>query len=78
MKLNGWQRLWVLLSVLWVLGSVLSSVLSVLDLGVLSLAEDATGKTFLFMGILFAPPLALYILGFAVEWVIWGFRNQGT
>ncbi len=73
MTFNGWQRLWVVVSVLWMLGVGAFGVLGILaaynteprpiTVGV-SIGALAT-----FLAALIVPPAALYGLGAAVAWV---------
>jgi len=68
-NLNGWQRLWVLVSVLWVLFLALFAAANiesgrVPQLGLLALIWVVTS-------------VGLYLLGLAVVWVWRGFKLKG-
>jgi hypothetical protein len=73
MTFNGWQRMWVVVSVLWMLAVGAFGVLDILEaynteprpivVGV-SIGALAT-----FLAALIVPPAALYGLGAAVAWV---------
>ena len=67
--MNGWQRLWVVISVPWWIGW------GAIIVGAWS--EIVTGSAFeqLLAVAIVAAPIGLYILGLAARWVINGFRN---
>ncbi len=64
--MNGWQRLWVVATVLWVLfyGALLAG------------GEIDSDKMLLFLAFVFLPPIGLYLLGLAMAWMIRGFRGK--
>jgi len=65
MRLNGWQRIWVVASVPIVLGSVAGAMPS----------EYSDWKPWnIAAGVAFC--VALYAIGFAVAWVRRGFRGE--
>ncbi len=64
MRLNGWQRLWVLIAGIWTL--LVASF--VIDVGV-----GSPLSTFAWWAI---PPLSLYALGWAIAWVRRGFSGE--
>ena len=73
MTFNGWQRLWVVVSVLWMLGV---GAFGVLDILAAYNAEPrpitvgvSIGALATFLAALIVPPAALYGLGAAVAWV---------
>ena len=73
MRLNGWQRLLVVLAVLWtlVVGFVVWQQLQQLsDLSVERWALSALAV----LGYWLFPPLALYAAGLTIRWVYRGFR----
>ena len=68
-KLNGWQRLWVVVSVGWFLFLALVAAVAIIEgrvprLGLLALAW-------------FVPSVGLYFLGLGVGWVWRGFKLKG-
>ena len=71
MKLNGWQRLWLSLSIAWVFiwgGYVVFDAMKKdLEINGLSYAGG-----FFFLG--FGPPAAAYALGLLVAWIRRGFK----
>ena len=67
MVLNGWQRLWVLSSALWVAFIALQ-----LSRGTVTVTEVLTyGAAWSLL-----PPAALYAIGLLAAWVVRGFTNQ--
>ena len=62
--LNGWQRLWVVVTapwaVLWVGGALLFGF---------------DGSGFFLLAIIVVPPVLLYVVGLGVAWVRRGFRG---
>jgi len=62
MRLNGWQRLWVLLTVLW---SLLMALI----------APDSNDPLSTKLALWLIPPLAFYAFGWAVAWVRRGFAS---
>lgn len=68
MKLNGWQRLWVVVSVLWAAAS--SSFLSLDEV-------DTSQTSVIWMaGFIVLPPIGLYVTGMIAGWIIRGFRKH--
>lgn len=70
MKLNGWQRLWLLVTVIWAIPwavLIFADMQSGGDVGLASLAFWLSGWII--------PSLALYALGLGVAWVIRGFLH---
>ncbi len=65
MKLNGWQRLWVVAAVVW----SLVCLVVVVGLGV----DDWLG--FMVYGWV-TPAIAVYALGWGIGWALRGFRHQ--
>lgn len=80
MTFNGWQRLWVGLSVLWMLAVGAFGVLDILGeyntqprpvtVGV------SIGTLAFFLAALIVPPAALYGLGVAVAWGTKGIHQR--
>jgi len=70
MRLNGWQRLWVVLCVLWLL---FASLVAFLD----DPGWDVQGLLDILL-IWFVPPIAVYALGLMSAWVIRGFRIRDS
>ena len=70
MSLNGWQRLWVVVSALWLIGSGVLIVALTLD-------DPAWRPEWRYVGSILLlwllPPLLLYALGVAAGWVYRGF-----
>ncbi len=76
MKLNGWQRLWVVAAVIWGLVVAYIGIDSFMSSGFGTL-----GEAILFSFIYWlAPAGCLYLLGqtvgWVVPWVVRGFKNQ--
>jgi len=69
MKLGGWHRLWIFLSVIYLLIGTLYilTIFSEYDVGDIILGT-------LIFGI--APCIILYALGWAVRWVYKGFKSK--
>ena len=64
MRLNGWQRLWVVFLVPWVI------------LLVILVGEDAgSGDALYYAVIAILPPIAVYIFGMGIAWAIRGFKK---
>jgi len=63
-KLNGWQRLWILASVIWLVVVVF-----------LAVAWDMEGPNALLFWIV--PPFVVYLLWRSVGWVWRGFKLKG-
>ena len=69
--LNGWQRLWVLASILWAVALLLLA-------GILQPDRDQTVQSVLFVVRLWIVPVtAVYVFGLGLAWVIRGFQTQG-
>ena len=67
MNLNGWRRLWVVVSVVWVAGMAWQ-----LTLG----PAGTMGEAFLYGSVwLVGPPAVAYLTGLVVAWVVRGFRR---
>lgn len=70
MKLNGWLRLWLLVSTIYVLivgGGFLA----------LGMTSDMNATQILLAGsiVILGPPVLLYLLGRGVAWVVRGFTQ---
>jgi hypothetical protein len=65
MRLNGWQRLWVLLSLPWSLGWCVSGLFMAIDGD-----NDAIAAILLAIA-----PIPAYLIGEGVAWVRRGFRK---
>lgn len=103
MKLNGWQRLWVLISACWIAFVLIDGIrkwpqaaplarYSLLRTGLTAeqgaAAELAYARTQALLGqerrehvvtvmmLTFGPCIALYALGYGVEWTRRGFRKE--
>jgi hypothetical protein len=72
MKLNGWQRLWVFVSVPFVLAGIGSIIAG------LTVFEEGLSAHDLLLGIwiAFGWPLSLYAIGWGIAWIRRGFREQ--
>ena len=71
LKLNGWQRLWIVICLAWFVFDWLT-----VDPDVQSLL-NADGETLLFVAATFlVPPIALYVIGMIGAWVVTGFRGK--
>lgn len=68
MKLNGWQRLWIVLSAPFVIGAAIGAILSVVhgEFGFLWFSIAA--------GIVW--PALMYAFGWTIVWVRRGFRGE--
>ena len=67
--LNGWQRLWLLASILWAV--VILALAGMPDRG-------WTTESALFVVRLWIVPVtAVYVFGLGLAWVIRGFQTQG-
>ena len=70
MRINGWQRLWLLASILW---AVVILALS----GILQSGGDQTANVALLVIRLWLVPVAaVYALGFGLAWVRRGFQVE--
>ena len=68
--LNGWQRIWVLASILW-------AVVILLLAGVLEPDRDQTVESALFaVRLWIVPVVAVYAFGLGLAWVRRGFRVE--
>jgi len=83
-QLNGWQRLWVVFTVVWtIVPAIIVSrnwqVLWLPDEDYSLLSTTAWGTRFeVFGGAIFAwvvPPITIYLAGVVVRWVYRGFRQ---
>jgi predicted membrane channel-forming protein YqfA (hemolysin III family) len=68
-RLNGWQRLWVVLSALW-----LALVCAFTALVWSSQGGSASVLLYAFLGWVL-PSALLYLLGLSAAWIIRGFRR---
>ena len=70
-KIGGWRRLWLVISVPWV------AVVGPVSFGIL-LSEDAwplVSQIAAALALTAIPPLVLYVFGWAVGWIVRGFRE---
>jgi hypothetical protein len=68
--LNGWQRIWVLASILW-------AVVILLLAGILQPDRDQTVQSALFaLRLWIVPVVAVYGFGLGLAWVRRGFRVE--
>jgi hypothetical protein len=73
MRINGWQRLWLLTSVLWaVVILALAGILRPAGDHLVPTARDAALVARLWL----VPVVAVYVLGLGVNWVRRGFRVE--
>jgi len=63
-RLNGWQRLWVVVSLVWLVCVFFLSIDDVLSIRQLAL-------------IWLVPSIGVYLLGLGVGWVWRGFKSEG-
>ena len=69
-SLNGWQRIWLLASILW-------AVVILLLAGTLQPGRDQTVESALLVARLWTVPVvAVYALGLGIAWVRRGFRVE--
>lgn len=68
---RGLIRLWLLVSLAWILGRALYLVISDLDEGF------RTGSAVAIPVVLCAPPAAMLIVGLATKWALEGFTPSG-
>jgi len=71
MKLNGWQRLWVVFSTLLVLFSLVLVPLIYVSEG----TPLTVNLWLIFVAVAIGWPVAVYAIGFIIAWVIRGFRS---
>jgi predicted membrane-bound mannosyltransferase len=67
MRLNGWQRLWLMTAILW----------AVFVVGVVAILQSKQNETIPLInaiGFWGVPAVVVYALGFGVAWVRRGFR----
>ena len=70
MRINGWQRLWLLASILW-------AVVILLLAGILQPGRNQTAHDALFVVRLWiVPVVAVYAIGLGLAWVRRGFRVE--
>ena len=68
MRLNGWQRLWVFLSVPWLIGGLIG-----IGYGIRQMEGDTVAAGFAWgLGV----PGLMYAFGWGVAWVRKGFKGQ--
>jgi len=72
MKLNGWQRIWIVISCAWAGYWVYAFIVAMNRFGWTNDAPEAIG---LFLAWTLIPPLLLYGAGLVVVWVLRGFRG---
>ena len=68
MRVNGWQRAWLVTSVLWIIFWI------VLGFGVAYQGKLTSEDALWFFTAAVLPPQILYAAGLAVAWVLRGFR----
>ena len=71
MKLNGWQRLWAMIVLLW---TIIIAVITYF-----ASKEFDVGKELdlpAVFSIWLIPPISLYLLGLLIAWVIRGFKKE--
>jgi hypothetical protein len=73
MKLNGWQRLWVVAILFWALGLMAFTGVLFLDIGT---ADWDIVRTAALVWVVSS--IALYGIGYAVAWAIRGFKSTAT
>ena len=74
--LNIWERLWVVLAVIWGVVCVGSAIRLVIEnLGDAPLAAYIAVASALVLAIWFLPLIGLYILGWVIGWALRGFRE---
>lgn len=79
--LNGWRRLWIVLSIIWAVPAGLvtvaaaapSSALALTDINAFNDARRDFWRTFMLAAV--APPAILYLLGLSIAWIRRGFRG---
>ena len=70
MRINGWQRIWLLASILWAVAILLLS-------GILQADRDQTVQSALFVVRLWIVPVAaVYGFGLGLAWVRRGFQVE--
>ena len=69
MRINGWQRLWLLASILWAV--VILALAGVLQSGV-----PSANEAMLVVRLWIVPVAAVYGLGFGLAWVRRGFHVE--
>lgn len=74
-QFNGWQRLGLVSSILWIIIS------SGIFISVAIINDDydiITKDIFIFFFLIYSPVVALWILGYAVAWIREGFRKSSS
>ena len=74
-QFNGWQRLGLVSSILWIIIS------SGIFISVVIINDDyhiITEYIFIFFFLTYSPVVALWILGYAVAWIREGFRKSSS
>ena len=72
MKLNGWQRLWMVISIPWSAYWLLLFIVGLQKSGIRFWQVESP----IFVALIVFPPLLLYIAGLAIRWVIRGFKSN--
>lgn len=67
-RLNGWQRLWVLLSVPFVVGGLIISAYGLRQMD----TSDIWGG----IAVAVTGPMFMYAFGWGIAWVIRGFKGK--
>lgn len=65
MKINGWQRIWVVVSVAW-------AAMTIWFLGHEDVDTSDT-STLWMVGAVIGPPMMLYVSGWMIGWILRGF-----
>ena len=75
MRINGWQRLWLVASILW-------AVMILLLAGILQSDGDQTvpsaNEALLVVRLWIVPVAAVYVFGLGLVWVRRGFQLEST
>ena len=72
MKLSGWQRLWIVFAVPYLLGWLALGIVGWINRA----GEDRSDLVLLVLAFGVAPPVLVYLLGLGIAWAIRGFREQ--
>jgi hypothetical protein len=72
-NLNGWLRLWIVISSIWAIGVALYSTISWLD-DSLNYLRNKSEHILITAALIAVPPILILILGKSIAWIIKGFK----
>jgi hypothetical protein len=71
---RGMFRVWVLVSAAWIMGWIIYLTIQGIESGVIESGFRLNGKVMAVPVVLFGPPVALLLFGFAARWAFHGFE----